>query len=85
MKAAETPLMEPPDARTIAEVISRAGSAGYELGWTRMTGTGYCAAPIQLLRTGGAAARSGLVGTDSSGQAPLGVVARWGRVPWFTR
>lgn len=38
--------------QTVREVIERASSNGYESWWSRTAGTGYCASPIHLIRSG---------------------------------
>jgi hypothetical protein len=38
------------EERLISEVVRRISSGGYESWWTKVTGAGYCAAPIRLSR-----------------------------------
>ena len=38
--------------QTVREVIERASSSGYESWWSKTAGTGFCASPIHLTRSG---------------------------------
>ena len=37
-----------PDSAVLGEILSRAGSAGYDEWWAKVTDSGFCAAPIRL-------------------------------------
>lgn len=57
------------EQRLVSEIVRRVSSGGYETWWTKVTGAGYCAAPIQLSRTKDGAESTVLVRCKNRRQA----------------